>query len=399
MPRMIAVADSDSYLKWTHATAARLPYGWTCDTIIVRNPTQPSPAQIAAVTDEPVEVLSRRELIHRIGFERPDAVLLGCTGPTVGQLSSQRGLTESQRRPVLITGLPGISFPASPRAVRFRAGCDLMIVHSRRERREFSALAQGMAPGLRVGLTRLPFLVDAEPGGDEPDGIEPQAPARVLFAGQAIVPPKAEQRRQILRALADLPGEARPVVKLRAAADERQTHNEQYPYPGLWKQLVKSEQLSRRRVSFAQGSMRAALEGADGLVTVSSTAALEAMAAGVGVLILNDFGVNRTMINTVYAESGCLGTLDELRRGEFKTPNKEWLMDNYFHPEAESDWLDRLDDLLAIRELHGLAPSVTMPVDSRSARLKRRLRLELPARTWPMIRRVRRLAKFRHRHR
>ena len=67
---------------------------------------------------------------------------------------------------------------------------------------------------------------------------------------------------------------------------------------------------AKRRVTFNQGSMRAALERAGGLVTVSSTAALEAMAAGVPVVMLNDFGVNHTMINTVYAESGCLGTLD-----------------------------------------------------------------------------------------
>ncbi len=396
MPRMIAVADSDSYLKWTHATSARMPGGWVCDTVVVRNPAQPSAAQIAAVTDQPVEVLSRRELIAKIAFEHPDAVLLGCTGPTVAQLSAQRSLSESRRRPVLITGLPGISIPPSTRAIRYRAGCDLMIVHSRRERREFSALAQTMAPGLRVALTRLPFLIDAEPSA-EPDGTveAPQGP--VIFAGQAMVPPKAEQRRMILRALADVPGDVRPVVKLRAAAGERQTHNEQYPYPALWKQLVRSGHASKRRVTFNQGSMRAALERAGGLVTVSSTAALEAMAAGVGVLILNDFGVNHTMINTVYAESGCLGTLDDLRRGEFRMPNKEWLMENYFHPEAESDWLDRLDDLLAIRELHGLAQSVSMPVGSRSSRLKRRLRLELPARTWPMIRRVRRLSRIRRR--
>lgn len=391
MPRLIAVADSDSYLKWTHATATRLPAGWSWQTVVVRNPAQPSPAQIAAVTDGPVEILSRRELIAKIGLERPDAVLLGCTGPTVGQLSAQRALSESQRRPVLVTGLPGISIPPSARAVRWRAGCDLMIVHSRRERREFGAMAQTIAPGLRVGLTRFPFLADTDPHRDTGS----DANQRVVFAGQAMVPPKAEQRRMILRALAELPGEARPVIKLRAAEGERQTHHEQFPYPALWKQLVRGGQVSRRRVTFSQGSMAAALEQAGGLVTVSSTAALEAMAVGVGVLILNDFGVNRTMINTVFAESGCLGTLDDLRRRTFRQPNKEWLVENYFHPEAESDWLDRLDDLLAIRELHGLAPSVTMPVGSRSNRLKGRLRLELPAQTWPVIRRVRRLTRIR----
>ncbi len=397
MPRMIAVADSDSYLKWTHATTSRMPAGWICETVVVRNPAQPSAKQISTVTDQPVAVMSRRELIAKIAYEHPDALLLGCTGPTVGQLSAQRSLSESRRRPVLITGLPGISIPPSARAVRYRAGCDLMIVHSRRERREFSVLAQTMAPGLRVALTRLPFLVDAEPSAEPVDEAAAEGP--VIFAGQAIVPQKAEQRRRILRALAEVPGEVRPVVKLRAAAGEQQTHNEQFPYPTLWKQLVKSGQLAKGRVKFNQGSMRAALEQAGGLVTVSSTAALEAMAAGVGVLILNDFGVNHAMINIVYAESGCLGTLDDLVRGDFRTPNKEWLMENYFHPEAESDWLDRLDDLLAIRELHGLAQSVSMPVGSRSSRLKRRLRLELPARTWPVIRRVRRLARVRHRRR
>ena len=59
---------------------------------------------------------------------------------------------------VTCTGLPGISIPASARAVSFRRDCDLLVVHSRREREEFTRLASATAPGLAVALGGLPFL-------------------------------------------------------------------------------------------------------------------------------------------------------------------------------------------------------------------------------------------------
>ena len=61
--------------------------------------------------------------------------------------------------------------PATARAVDFRRGCDLLIVHSRRERRAFAELVDQSGADLAVGLARLPFLpVAANPRPASDDG-------------------------------------------------------------------------------------------------------------------------------------------------------------------------------------------------------------------------------------
>src|SRR4051794_37010052 len=165
----------------------------------------PSPAQAAAAgqaLDGPVEVrtLALPALLALLRRERPDVVLLACTGPLVRALTGL-SLLRGPRRPVLLTGLPGISIPASSRAVLLRRSCDLFVVHSHRERAEFARVAADVAPGLAFGLARLPFLPVTD-GAVLPTPVPGDAAAPLVFASQALVPPEREQREQVLRALA-----------------------------------------------------------------------------------------------------------------------------------------------------------------------------------------------------
>lgn len=364
---VLAVADADSYLKWSVATLARLPAHWQRDQLLLASPITPSPGQAAAATGGPVAVVSLGRLRQRLRRETPDVLLLACTGPTVGALL---GLAELRggRRPVLVTGLPGISVPASARAVDLRSGCDLLVVHSRRERTDFAELAAGRAPGLQVALSRLPFLNAAPPRVPIAQGTD------VVFAAQAKVPPDLRDREAILLALAGIEPVGSAVVKVRAVPGERQTHREQHPYAELWAGLVADGRAAPDAVRFRAGPMSTALAGARSLVTVSSTAALEAVDAGVPVLVLSDFGVNAAMINEVFADSGCLGTLADLRAGSAWFPDAGWLVENYFHPDGDNDLATRLTVLLARRAGEGLP----LPVPARpptAGRLRGLLRL------------------------
>ena len=80
--------------------------------------------------------------------------------------------------------MPGVSVPASPRAVTLRAGCDLLVVHSRREQAEYAELADRLAPALAVGLATLPFLADSTGATPNQAGERPD----LVFAAQAKVP-------------------------------------------------------------------------------------------------------------------------------------------------------------------------------------------------------------------
>jgi hypothetical protein len=359
--RVLAIADTDSYLKWSAATLAAMPADWTCEQLVLENPVMPSPAQVRAATQRPVQVIRRGDVRRRVREDRPDVLLLAGTGPVVIDLAND---FRSRDRPVLLTGLPGISVPATASAVRFRAGCDLFVLHSHREVAEFAALAATLAPGLAFGLAPLPFL-SADPvistGTD------------LVFAAQAKVPIERADREQIVRALAAA-GSA--VIKVRALADEQQTHREDWPYPDLLDHLVAHGQVERDAVGCAAGPMSVALASARGLATVSSTAALEAMASRLPVLIISDFGVSSEMINLVFADSGCLGTLDDLRHDRLNHPDPVWLAANYFHPAADNTWLGQLTTLLDQRAAGGLP--VRPKISSRRSGLRRRLRLLVP---------------------
>ncbi|MGW0482026.1 DUF6716 putative glycosyltransferase [Nonomuraea sp. NPDC003214] len=365
--RVLAIADSDSYLKWAACLLGDLPAGCASDLVVVRTPIAPSADQIAAAVGElpAPPVLTARAVRRLAERSRPDAILVACTGPVVDVLVS--GVLDGLRpRPVFVTGLPGISVPATDKAWIYRSGCDLFVVHSEREVAEFAAVAARLGGGGAVGLARLPFLRPApgRGGGD-----------RVVFATQAKVPRAREERERVLRGLAELAA-ARPdldvVVKLRALEDEQQTHRERHHYQRLWRELGEPG-----RLRFEAGSMREHLAHAAGFVTVSSTAALEAIAQDVPLIVLSDFGVNAEMINLVFEGSGLLGTLDDLARGDFRRAEPRWTAANYFHPAGRDDWTGLLTGLVVARP-RVPARSLLDGPEHAAARRRARLRVEVP---------------------
>ncbi|WP_344215870.1 DUF6716 putative glycosyltransferase [Nonomuraea bangladeshensis] len=365
---MLAVADSDSYLKWAACLLDDLPEGSSADLVVVRTPIAPSPEQIAAAVSgrgRPAPpVLSARSVRRLAERTRPDVILVACTGPVVDVLVS--GVLDGLRpRPVFVSGLPGISVPATEKAWIYRSGCDLFVVHSEREVAEFGEIAGRLGGGGAVGLARLPFLrAGAAPAGGD----------RVVFATQAKVPRGREQREQILSALAEL-ARRRPdldvVVKLRALEDERQTHRERHHYQRLWREMGEPG-----RLRFAAGPMHEQLANAAGFVTVSSTAALEAIALGVPSLVLTDFGVSAEMINVVFEGSGLLGTLDDLAAGAFRAASPAWCAANYFHPAERDDWTRLLARLVSAGP-GGPATSLLDGPEHAAARRRARLRVEV----------------------
>ncbi|MFB4290550.1 DUF6716 putative glycosyltransferase [Nonomuraea sp. ATR24] len=365
--RVLAIADSDSYLKWAACLLGDLPAGCASELVVVRTPIAPSADQIAAAVGElpAPPVLTARAVRRLAERSRPDAILVACTGPVVDVLVS--GVLDGLRpRPVFVTGLPGISVPATDKAWIYRSGCDLFVVHSEREVAEFAAVAARLGGGGAVGLARLPFLRPApgRGGGD-----------RVVFATQAKVPRAREERERVLRGLAELAA-ARPdldvVVKLRALEDEQQTHRERHHYQRLWRELGEPG-----RLRFEAGSMREHLAHAAGFVTVSSTAALEAIAQDVPLIVLSDFGVNAEMINLVFEGSGLLGTLDDLARGDFRRAEPRWTAANYFHPAGRDDWTGLLTGLVVSRP-RVPARSLLDGPEHAAARRRARLRVEVP---------------------
>ncbi|CAN5261031.1 hypothetical protein BH09ACT3_BH09ACT3_08530 [soil metagenome] len=344
--RILAIADSDSYLKWGAALLARAPEDWERSLVILASPVLPSPDQIDAAlvgsSAPPPVILDLSALAVRIAALEPDVVLIAVRGPLV-KVIVRAIVGAARRRPVIVSGLPGISIPATRMAIAHRAQADLVVLHSRREVRDFGELARRIQHDQRFALATLPFLVHAQLDAGQPGSGD------LIFAAQAKVPPRREDRLLLLGWLVQAARNApdrRVVVKVRAAAGEAQTHAEQHEYSALLSSMSDVPE----NLVVEGGAMAQHLSGAAGLVTVSSTAAIEAVALSVPVLALADFGVDAELINPVFEGSGLFGDAADLAAWRFHSPEREWLDDNYFHGVEQDDWVGAIEALLAIRE-------------------------------------------------
>ena len=85
--RVIAVADSDSYVKWAAAMLGRMPADWQVSLVIVSTAKRPSRDQLLSAlsgttidADAVVTLPFDRAMTH-VASERADAVLVATIGP------------------------------------------------------------------------------------------------------------------------------------------------------------------------------------------------------------------------------------------------------------------------------------------------------------------------------
>lgn len=360
--RIVGLADTDSYVKWAAHLLGGLGSAWSPVLMVVTTPLVVSDVQLtgalagSGLAALDVERGALDAVAERLRADPPDVVLVAGRGPLVRLLASV--VADIVPRPVIVTGLPGISIPATRKALLYRAQCDLFVVHSQRERRDFTALAREQDIPHRFALATLPFARGGLTGRDAAAAGETGAAAAkadLVFAAQAKVPALAADRRRVARLLVRA-ARARPdrrvVVKLRAAPGESQTHLEETGYRDLLAELGSMP----GNLVFSTAPMARALDSAEGLVTVSSTAAIEAIARGVPVIALDSFGVSAELINEVLADAGLLGSEADVEARRFRHPAPRWLAENYFHDPSADDWEAQAARLVHARRRGDLAP-------------------------------------------
>lgn len=366
--RILAFADADSFVKWGAATVDTLPDDVELRFVVVASTAVASQRQIAVAVAGTrvagaVATMSPAQLRDEYRLWRPDVVVGAARGFVVRMLFEY--LVENvPTRPVLVSGLPGISVPVLTGGTQHRAAADVFILHSKREIREYTAYSAARALPANYFLATLPFLEQGVPDVADPPEIDQRLRPDLVFAAQAKVPASRGDRLRLLRGLvaaAVARPDIRVVIKVRAIADERQTHPEADSYDALLDVLRADGEQIPENLVVESGPMAEQLRTAHALVSVSSTALLEAVAAGVPCLVLDDFGVTGSMINTVFEGSGLFGSLADVAAGRFRTPKAEWLDDNYFHTSSEDDWFAAVRGLLERRRTAGLPLYPTLP--------------------------------------
>jgi len=348
-PRTVVfLAGFDSQLKWCARLrdefAAR---GFISRVVVPQAKSALSEQQIVDAGFETVEVLDDAELLAAVVAS--DVTVSALSGPATRAVTyalAEQGLDGPG--PVVISGWVGVIIEKIIAGYLDRCGCDLIAANSVPDLALFSHAAERLGlPADNLLLAGLPLLHGTA------HEIRQGPVKRVLFADQPTVPASAGERTFVYRALIEY-ARAHPdrevMLKPRHRPDEgtyhRMLHHPEHLLAGVpWP----------ANFTIDYTPIVEALPSTDLLLTMSSTACLEALDHGCRVGLILDLGVHERYGNHVFIDSGLLRTFAQLRRDEIGEPDPEWLAGYFFEPErtAAGRIVDRAEELLA----SGVRPS------------------------------------------
>ncbi|MFE0703258.1 DUF6716 putative glycosyltransferase [Streptomyces sp. NPDC058872] len=362
--RVAVLADSDTRWKWGGLTARRITEANAEHSgFVLRGRATPTARQLAETgvsQDAPREVTGA-EFLRAVRDaeargEGYDVLVLALVGGTVRAVLQGLADLGLQRRPVIVTGYVGVVYEKLTDGLLLRHGADVVLANSRHDAERFRAVYEGVGAGAdAVVEAALPFL------GGSP--YAPRADRDVLvFAAQPSVPATRSERAYVLRRLighARLHPEREVLLKLRSKPGEHTTHLEEFPFQKLVRELDPPHNFR-----LVYGHMGEVLDRTDLLVTVSSTAALEALHRRIPTAILTDLGVREVLGNHHFVGSGLLTSFDRLDQGHVPTPDGTWLArqgvaSDSPYEQAFDAARDRVAELLALPALPPIAPYYT----------------------------------------
>jgi hypothetical protein len=327
----ILVAAFDSQLKWAGTIRSGLESkGFACQTVIpsdIRHAI--SDSQLADNGAGTVAYLRWTDLLT--ASMNADVVVLAIQGPQVRRFCHDMfDLVEltGTAPPVMITGWVGVIIEKIVAGYLERYATDIVAVNSRSDFATFKKAAQSLQlPADNLLLSGLPLLSGEyrEAPVDGPIKI-------VMFADQPTVPQAREDRLYLyhrLLAYARAHPDRQVVLKPRHRIGEDTFHRMKFHPEAL---LSGGRKPPNFFIDYLPIADR--LANLDLMLTVSSTAALEAVEAGVRTAFIADLDVREQLGNHIFLDSGLLRTFDQLEKDDIGTPAKSWVED-YFFDTAE----------------------------------------------------------------
>jgi hypothetical protein len=324
----ILVAAFDSQLKWAGTIRRALELkGFTCRMIVptdIRHAI--SESQLADYGGGAVAYMPWSHLMT--ASINADVVVLALQGPQVRrfchELFDHVGFTGAAP-PVTITGWVGVIIEKIVAGYLERYAADIVAVNSRSDLATFEAVARNLQlPTDNLLLSGLPLL------SGEYRQASIDAPIKtVMFADQPTVPEAREDRLYLYQRLLGY-ARAHPdrhvVLKPRHRIGEDTFHRMKFHPEALLSGVRKPPNFL---IDYTPISDH--LPNLDLMLTVSSTAALEAVAAGVRTAFIADLDVREQLGNHIFLNSGLLRTFDQLGRDDIGLPAKSWVEDYFFN--------------------------------------------------------------------
>lgn len=347
------LADTDSRWKWGLGLARRL----NPEAIVgfqFAGADLPSERQLAevSISADAITEVSTAELLTTLASRPVDVLVVSLPGGGVQSILQLLAANPLPHRPLIITGYVGVVYERIIEGLLLRVGADVIAANSPHDLTQFAHTLSGLGVSTdALTLTRLPFLHGPVSA--------PRDRFTVTFAGQPTVPSSRPQRRYLVERLAEH-ARRHPdrdvVIKLRSMPGERATHTEPYPYDELVRGLGSARPANLKVVGGDMGQM---LNRTDLLITVSSTAAVEAIHRGISTALLTDFGVREGLGNTYFIGSGCLTSFDQLDAGLLPTATPEWSREHGLGPQ-DDPLPARVAELVAAGNLPPVRPFYTV---------------------------------------
>lgn len=288
-----------------------------------------------------------------------DVLILGLDGQrsrdALLQLSS---IWEGKaKRPMLVSAYPGLLFRFALEGMLDRSGADLLCLNSQQDLDTYrrGRHAQGLASDNAV-VTGLPVLWNAHPSD------KPVERPSIVFFEQPSIPVHPLQRRYLCRQLKAL-AEAWPdhpvIFKPRTSSIESTLHRRHGEMASVIEAMAES--VPNLQLSFKPATRL--LRSCGCAITVSSTAALEAMAMGVSTRIVGDLGITETLGNHFFAESGAVADFAAIRANPFEAiHDTSWLRQQGWQEQGETLFINAILSRLE----RGLEPLPTHGTGSKS---------------------------------
>lgn len=337
-------------------TARQLAASDSIDAYLLEGPAEPSERQWAAVDVDPADVVPVRlgTLAKALAQRPPDVLVVALPGggAQAALHAVRAGWPSGLTRPIMVAGYVGVVYEKVIEGLLLRGGYDIVLANSAHDARRFRQVFDGVGiEAASIVETTLPFLA---PRHERPAAAAAD-PFTLTFAGQPGVPGSYAHRGYLVDRLIEHAGlhPQRSVrIKLRSVPGERVTHPEPYPYEAI---LRRAGERVPANVTTMLGDMGDVLASTDLLVTVSSTAALEAMHQGVATVVLTDFGIRESLGNAHFVGSGCLGSFDDIDDGFAPLAHPGWARDHGVGVAPAAGLADRVSLLLG-RELSPISP-------------------------------------------
>lgn len=351
---MAVLADTDSRWKWGLGLARRLNPLAVVTGYQFAGADLPSQRQLAeaGISADAVTVVSAGELVDALAQRPVDVLIVSMPGGGVQAMLHLIAAAELPKRPLVVVGYVGVVYERIIEGLLLRGGADVVAANSPADLERFRTVYAGVGiPPESLALTRLPFLRE--------NGPRSNPRFTVTFAGQPGVPNTRWYRRYLVERLAEHATqhpERDVLIKLRSLPGEQAAHTELFPYDEIVRGLGAERPANLKLVG---GDMGKALNRTDLLVTVSSTAAVEAIHRGIPTALLTDFGIKENLGNAYFIGSGCLASFDEIDAGAAPVADPVWARAHGLG--VNSDPLpERVAELLSAGPLPPLRPFFTL---------------------------------------